>query len=302
MVKVLLRAMRPHQWLKNTFVLAPLLFNRMLFEPLAWRNVIPTFCSFCLVSSAVYLFNDLRDRHSDRLHPTKRHRPLAAATLPVGLAVSASAVLAVFALALAWTANVGVLLLTATYAVLMLAYSLGLKKLLILDGMLVATGFVIRVEAGAVALGVHATHWLILCTFLLALHLAFAKRRQELLQLANAAGSHRSVLNQYTVSYLDQITPLLLGAVVLCYALYTVSPDTVARFHTHGLLYGTVFVLYALFRHLALLHVSGEGDPIALLVRDRPTCIAVGLWILFNISLIYHEPALRIVGLSRSLP
>lgn len=297
MIRHLIRAMRPHQWLKNTFVLAPLFFNRMLFEPEAWTSVLQTFLCFCLLSSATYLFNDLRDRHTDRLHPTKRHRPLASGALSINVATAAFILLKASGLALAWHVNAGVFLLAALYALLMLTYSLGLKEVSVLDSMLVAGGFVIRVEAGAVALGIHATHWLILCTFLLALYLAFAKRRQELLDLAEVAGSHRSVLNRYTIAYLDQVTPILLGTVVLSYALYTVAPDTVARFGTHALLYGTAFVIYALLRYLMLLHSSLEGDAIALLLRDRSMRLTLGLWILFNLAVIYHKAIPEIFGL-----
>jgi hypothetical protein len=154
--------------------------------------------------------------------------------------------------------------------------------------MCIASGFVLRVVGGAVAISVLPSHWLIVCTFLLALFLAFAKRRQELLTLSTNASAHREVLDNYTVPYLEQVNIILIGATIVCYALYTVAPETVQRFETDALIYGTVFVIYGMLRYLALIDIpENGGNPTKLLLRDRPLIAAVASWALYNISIIY---------------
>jgi 4-hydroxybenzoate polyprenyltransferase len=174
------------------------------------------------------------------------------------------------------------------YFVLTISYCFYLKKALILDGMSIASGFVLRVVGGAVAVSVLPSHWLIVCTFLLALFLAFAKRRQELLTLSTNASAHREVLDNYTVPYLERVNIILIGATIVCYALYTVAPETVQRFETDALIYGTVFVIYGMLRYLALIDMpENGGNPTKLLLRDRPLIAAVVGWAIYNTSIIY---------------
>ncbi|MGH9901511.1 MAG: UbiA prenyltransferase family protein, partial [Pyrinomonadaceae bacterium] len=186
-------------------------------------------------------------------------------------------------------------LLAVTYFVMTLGYCVTLKRVMILDCMIIAAGFVLRVASGAVAAGVRPTHWLIVCAFLLALYLAFAKRRQELLVLSASATSHRRVLGDYSVAYLEQVNNILIGATMVCYALYTVAPETVARFGTDKLIYGTVFVVYGLLRYMALTrNPSNGGNPSKMLVKDRPLLLTVLCWAVYNALVIYHSslPAL----------
>ena len=172
----------------------------------------------------------------------------------------------------------------------MIVYCLSLKRMIVLDGMTIATGFVLRVVAGAFAVNVITTHWLIACTFLLALYLAFTKRRQELLSLSNGAAGHRQVLGSYSVAYLEQVNTILICAAIVCYALYTVAPETVLKFGTDGLIYGTVFVIYGMFRYLALTNdKSMGGNPSKVLLTDAPLLLTISGWAIFNALVIYQS-------------
>jgi 4-hydroxybenzoate polyprenyltransferase len=287
-VRALLISMRPYQWLKNLFVLMPLLFGRKLGEPEAVMDALLACFSFCLMSSAIYIFNDIIDAGEDRAHPEKRSRPIPSGTLTIKAAMLG----AVAMLALSLWAAIGLgssfLVVMGIYFALMIGYCVILKQLIVLDAMTIASGFVLRVVGGAIAVQVKPTHWLIACAFLLALYLAFAKRRQELLTLSDTDTRHRQVLDSYTVSYLDQVNNILIGATVVCYALYTVAPETVERFGTDSLIYGTIFVIYGLLRYMALIQdPSNGGDPSKMLMKDRPLLVAVVCWVIYNAAVIY---------------
>jgi 4-hydroxybenzoate polyprenyltransferase len=288
-LRLLVTAMRPHQWVKNLFVFAPLLFGMKLGEPQAVLNALLACLCFCLLSSGLYLINDLVDAEVDRAHPQKRFRPIASGALAFRAALMLAIVLFALAFGLAFALGPKFGFLAVTYFVLVLGYCLAFKQALVLDGMLIAAGFVLRVVGGAIAVGVTPTHWLIVCAFLLALFLAYSKRRQELLILLDEAAQHRRVLGQYTVSFLDQANTILLGATIVCYSLYTVAPETVARFGTDALIYGTVFVIYGLLRYLALLqNTKNGGNPSKMLVRDKPLLLAIIGWATYNFLVIYH--------------
>ncbi len=281
-------SMRIPQWVKNLFVLAPLLFGRRLGDPQAIINALCATAAFCLTSSAMYIFNDVLDAAADREHPAKRLRPVAAGALPSGLALAGAAFLSAASLAVGLVVGMSFVALVLMYLGLTLAYSVGLKRIMLVDAMLVAAGFVLRVLGGSDAVAVQASHWLIVCAFLLALYLAFAKRRQELLSLAGSAGNHRRVLGEYSADYLEQVNNILIGAAIVCYALYTVAPETVARFGTDRLLFGTVFVIYGLFRYKALVQTTSDADdPSRLLLKDKPLLLCVLGWALYNGWLIY---------------
>lgn len=291
---LLVQVARPHQWTKNFFVLAPLLFSGRLGDSGAIFHAAVAFFCFCLASSAVYVFNDAHDAATDRMHPVKRFRPLASGELPIGLASGWCGLLAVASLLTGLAAGAGLAWLCGLYLVLMFAYCSSLKRVVIVDAMLIAIGFVIRVIGGAVAIGVTPSHWLIICAFLLALYLAFTKRRQELLVLGDGASGHRSSLGAYTIPFLDQVSTILLSAIVVCYALYTVSPDTVARVGTTSMVYGTLFVLYGLLRYLHLVQtLSHGGDPGKLLIGDPPLGGAVVCWVVFNAAIVYWGALVR---------
>lgn len=282
-------SMRPHQWTKNLFIFAPLLFGKKLSDPTAVIFSLLTFVTFCFLASSLYIFNDWIDAEEDKAHPEKCNRPISSGLLPASVALFGAALLAVVAFGIVYFISLNLFLISLLYFVLTLGYCLVLKRIIILDGMTIASGFVLRVVGGAVAIGVMPTHWLIVCTFLLALFLAFTKRRQELLTLSNNAAEHREVLGHYTVSYLDQVNTILIGAAIVCYALYTVAPETIERFGTDKLIYGTVFVIYGMLRYLALIRESSNGgNPSKMLLQDKPLFLTLIGWAIYNGLFIYH--------------
>lgn len=244
---------------------------------------------FCLISSGIYILNDLVDKDADREHPIKRHRPLAAKRFPLGAAWALSSTLAGSGIIVMVLLGSAVATNGIAYLATMILYCFWLKRVMILDCVAIAAGFVLRVVAGAAAVHVPATHWLIACTFVLTLYLAFAKRRQELLVLSKMATAHRRVLGDYTGTYLDQVNNILLGIVIVCYALYAVAPETVQRFGTDGLIYGTVFVLYGMLRYMSLIQTRMEADPSNVVIQDKPLWISIVCWVLFNCLIIYQR-------------
>jgi 4-hydroxybenzoate polyprenyltransferase len=273
--------MRPAQWAKNLTILAPLLFAQQLFVPLALGRALAVFVLFCLLSSAVYLFNDFLDYEQDRVHPEKRHRPLAAGHLTRGTVVGTAGVLLVFVFSGALLFGRSVLLILVGYWLLNLLYSLWLKHQVILDVFSIAAGFVLRVVGGAVAVQVEISHWLLICTTLLALFLGFCKRRHEVLSLGAEADQHRQVLTEYNPRFLDMMIGIVTAATVMSYALYTVSEETVRKFHTEGMLTTLPFVLYGIFRYLYLVyHKELGGDPTQQILTDIPLILNLGLWTL----------------------
>ena len=284
-----LRLLRANQWIKNGFVLAPLLFSRELRRFASVRLGLWTFLSFCLLSSAMYVLNDWVDRHNDREHPEKKMRPIACGLVSGPLAAVLVCALLCAAFGILYPlANPAVAGLAAGYVILSCAYTLYLKQVVILDAFAIAGGFVIRVWAGAYAVGVEASHWVILCTLLLALFLAFTKRRHELTVFGASSASHRRVLASYSTDLIGQMNLIVCAATVVCYALYTVAPETVARFGTDRLVYSVPFVIYGLFRYLYLSQVKGDGgNPSALLLSDRPLLACIVLWLAYCLLVIY---------------
>ncbi len=288
-LRSLLASMRPHQWTKNLFVMAPLLFGQRLGDMNSVGLASLAFAAFCLIASALYMINDIADAEADRAHPEKQFRPIASGELSAPLAVIASILLLMAAFGIAAAIGWEFLALAVSYAVLTLGYSLAIKHIVILDCMTIATGFVLRVVGGAAAIKVTPTHWLIVCAFLLALYLAFAKRRQELMMLTDSAREHRQVLGQYSVAYLEQVNNILVGATIVCYTLYTVAPETVARFGTDKMIYGTIFVVYGMLRYMVLTHKSENGgNPSRVLISDKPLMLAIVGWGIFNGLVIYR--------------
>src|SRR5436190_2299222 len=270
----LLEAMRPRQWSKNVFVLAGIVFAGRLFEGRAELRVLACFALFCAASSAVYLANDVADRASDVHHPLKRQRPVASGRLRPGAAIAACAVLTAAALAAAGLLNRETLAITAGYLASTFAYSFGLKRVFLLDVMIVAAGFVLRAAAGAAAIAAEISPWLLVCSFLLALFLALGKRRAELVLLKDDAAFHRQALGGYSVPLLDSWLTALSGATIVSYAIYTQSPRTVEHFRTTNLVYTVPFVIYAMFRYQHhVVHLDAGADPGSLLLKDR------GLWL-----------------------
>jgi 4-hydroxybenzoate polyprenyltransferase len=287
-IRPLLQSLRPAQWAKNLFVLAPLVFGDLLLDAAAASRALLALLAFCCASSAVYLINDLRDREEDRQHPLKRLRPLAAGTLPVPVAVAAVVVLAGAALAVSFYLGLPFARILGAYLVINVLYTLWFKHMVILDVMSISLGFVLRVEAGGEATGVEVSRWLFLCTIFLALFLAFSKRRHEITLLAGAASGQRPVLDHYSPAFLDQMINVVTASAVVSYALYAVAPETVRKFHTENLVYTIPLVLYGIFRYLYLMYQRpGERNPTEAILRDPPFLVNILLWGLAVLWIVY---------------
>lgn len=283
----ILESMRPRQWAKNLFVFAGLLFSHKLFTPLA-LVALGAFAIFCALSGAIYLLNDVADRAKDRLHPKKRERPVASGRLSVPVAVAAAVVLIALALGASVAVSWPFAAVAAAYAALLILYSAGLKHVVIVDVLVVSSGFVLRAAGGAVAIGVEISGWLLICTILLALFLALGKRRHEYLTLGGDAAAHRPILAEYSAALLDQMIAVVTASTVTAYALYTMSPETVAKFQTHWLPASLPFVLYGIFRYLYLLYRRQlGGNPSELFLNDAPLLINSVLWFLVVLVVIY---------------
>jgi len=285
----LLEAMRPRQWSKNVFVLAGIVFAGRLFEARAELRVLACFALFCAASSALYLANDVADRASDVHHPLKRTRPIASGRLSPSIAIAASAVLTLVALAGTALLNRATLAVMAAYLASTFAYSLGLKRAFLLDVMIVAAGFVLRAVAGASCIEAEISPWLLVCSFLLALFLALGKRRAELVLLGQNATDHRVALGSYSLPLVDSWLTALAGASIVSYALYTQSPRTVEHFGTTNLLYTVPFVIYALFRYQHhVVRQDAGGDPGSLLLQDPGLWISLLAWAITAAMVIYR--------------
>jgi 4-hydroxybenzoate polyprenyltransferase len=286
----LLTSLRPSQWIKNLLVFAGLLFGRRLFDPPAILAAIEAFAVFCLLSGVVYIVNDIADRKSDRRHPLKARRPIASGALPVKTA--AVVALLIGAIALAGAAALGrtFLAVAVTYLALQSLYSGSLKHIVIIDVLTLALGFVLRAVAGAVAVNVEISHWLLVCTILLALFIALAKRRQEIVLLAGNAADHRPILGEYSAYLLDQMIVVVAASTLIAYVFYTISPETQEKFGTPWLGLTIPFPLYGIFRYLYLVHRrEGGGSPADLLLTDRPLLVCVAVWAL-AVALIIYGP------------
>lgn len=281
--------MRPHQWAKNLFVLAPVVFAGDLVHSEMLYRALLAFAAFCAASSAVYLINDLRDREADRQHPTKRHRPIAAGSLPPTVAVVAALALVAGALGLGWYLSAATAVILGAYAALNLGYSLGLKQVVIVDVMIIAVGFVLRVLGGGAAVAVPVSRWLTLCTIFLALFLALSKRRHEIVLLGRGAIAQRRVLESYSPAFLDQMINVVTASAVVSYALYATSPETAARFDTDALVYTLPLVLFGIFRYLYLIYQAPDErkNPTEALLLDPPFILNMILWGIVVIAIIY---------------
>ena len=287
---LLLFSLRPAQWSKNLVVFAGLLFGRRLLDGGAVLAAIGAFTVFCALSGVVYLVNDVADRESDRQHPLKARRPIASGALPVSVAIAAAIVLGAAGLAGAVTIGRPFAAVAAAYLMLQLAYSGPLKHIVIIDVLTIAIGFVLRAVAGAVAVNVEISHWLLVCTILLALFIALAKRRHEIVLLADGATTHRPILGEYSAYLLDQMIGVVTASTLISYVFYTISPETVEKFQTQWLGLTIPFPLYGIFRYLYLVHQrEGGGSPADLLLADRPLLACVALWAL-AVALIIYRP------------
>jgi 4-hydroxybenzoate polyprenyltransferase len=286
----LLLSLRPAQWSKNLLVFAGLLFGHKLLDPAAVLDAVAAFAVFCALSGVVYLVNDIADRDSDRQHPLKAQRAIASGALPVPTAAGAALALGAGGLAAAYAIGPAFAGVATAYLALQVMYSLALKHVVILDVLTIAIGFVLRAVGGAVAVRVEISHWLLVCTILLALFIALAKRRHELVLLADGATQHRPILGEYTPYLLDQMIGVVTASTLISYIFYTISPETQAKFGTAWLGLTIPFPLYGIFRYLYLVHQrEGGGSPADLLLTDRPLLGCVALWAL-TVALIIYRP------------
>ena len=276
------------QWVKNGFVFAPLIFSRGLTDEHQLLKVTLAASMFCLVSSAVYLINDLADAPEDRNHPVKRFRPVASGELAASAALTAAIILIVIGIGGAWVLDSRFLLMMVLYLGLNVLYSLALKHVMLLDAFIVAAGFVLRVLAGGVVIHVEISPWLVVCTTLLALFLALTKRRHELVLLGNNASSHRATLANYSPYFLDQLIGIVTASTLMAYALYTLSDDVARKFPGKRLELTIPFVLYGIFRYLYLVHQNEEGgNPTRLLLTDPVLLFVVSAWAVSVVFIIY---------------
>jgi 4-hydroxybenzoate polyprenyltransferase len=285
----LLISLRPGQWTKNLFVFAALVFAQRLTDTDAVVNAGVAFFVFCALSATVYVVNDVLDREQDRRHPLKSHRPIASGALSPALALIVAAVLGIAAIIVALGLGWHFFQIAAGFLVLLIAYSAVLKHIVILDVLTIAAGFALRAAAGAAAIAVPISHWLLVCTTLLALFIALSKRRHELTLLTETAIDHRPILGDYTPYLLDQMISVVTASTLIAYAFYTISPETTAKFGTDLLSLTILFPLYGIFRYLYLVHRRDKGgSPAELVVNDRPLLVCVGLWALSVILIIYQ--------------
>jgi 4-hydroxybenzoate polyprenyltransferase len=289
----LLLSLRPEQWTKNLLVFAALIFAHQLFDPTAIRAAASAFAIFCALSSVVYLINDVADRDSDRRHPLKSRRPIAAGVVSVPAALLTAAAIGTAAVGAAFLLGTGFGIVAVSYLALMALYSGSLKHIVIIDVLTISVGFVLRAVAGAVAINVAISHWLFVCTILLALFISLAKRRHELVLLADGAASHRRILGEYSSHLLDQMIAIVAASTLIAYAFYTISPETVQKFGTARLDLTIPFPLYGIFRYLYIVHQrEGGGSPADLLLNDRPLLACVTLWAGAVVLIIYGTKGL----------
>ncbi len=278
MLTALIKTMRPRQWTKNIFIFAALVFDKQLFDVNAFLRTLAGFALFCLISSSVYIFNDIADVEADRQHPEKKNRPIPSGKLPINTAWAAGIVLMLVTVTAAYFLTPGFGAVILIYFVLFMAYTKWLKHIPILDVLILAAGFVLRVHAGVTLIAVERfSPWLYVVMSLLSLFLGFGKRRAEIALLAHGAGSHRKVLEGYTLPLLDQYIMIVSGTTIVAYSLYTFSAPNVPE--NHSMMLTIPFVMYTIFRYLYLIQVENiGGSPEEILLTDRPFQIAMILW------------------------
>jgi 4-hydroxybenzoate polyprenyltransferase len=281
--------LRPRQWIKNAFVLAPLVFSKELFVVHPLIAALEALVAFCLTASCVYIINDISDIEADRAHPEKRNRPLAAGLISRTQALIVVAVLFGIALLLALETNLRFQLVLVVYFIMNLAYSAKLKEIVLVDVFIIAAGFMLRVLGGAFAIDVQVSGWIVLCTLFVSLFLGFAKRRGELLLVQQVRpGTERKVLTSYSVNFIDQMLTIAAAGTVISYALYTVAPRTIEIFGTEKMIYTTVFVIYGMFRYLYLIHMRNSTEnPTNAVLSDLSIVAVTILWGITCIAVIY---------------
>lgn len=288
--------LRPQHWIKNGFVIAPLLFSHKFDD---WEMCIRAglaFAAFCAISSAIYIINDLYDRREDQSHPLKKYRPIASGLVTVPVAITLAVILTLASGAAGWHINNRVATVVLLYFIMNFVYSWKIKHVAILDVMTIAAGFVLRILAGSLAIGILPSHWLVLCTIMISLFLGFTKRRAELVSLKGDTQSYgaRIVLKDYSVAFLDQVIAIVTGATIICYALYTVDVRTQEVFQTRAMLLTVPSVMYGIFRYIYIIYHQNKGDdPTQTVMRDLPTLINLMLWVLISLIVVVYGSRMR---------
>jgi 4-hydroxybenzoate polyprenyltransferase len=289
----LIQTMRPKQWVKNFIIFAVLIFSMNLFEPIMLARTCVAFILFCILSGTVYIINDYADLEHDRQHPVKSTRPMASGRVPPAFAIRGAIILTIVGLGGSFfMLGTGFGLIALAYFLLVVSYSFYLKNVVILDVFAIALGFVIRAMAGGVAIHEPISAWVLICTMFLALFLALAKRRHELLLLEDDASKHRKALAEYSPYFLDQMIAVVTTSTVLSYAMFTVSSESLEyqRFQTHNLIYTVPFVLYGIFRYLYLAyHKEQGGSPTKILLTDRALLLDILLWFAACCIILYRQ-------------
>lgn len=289
---VIFKLLRVKQWVKNLFVFLPAIFSGQLLNAETFLHTLEAFFVFCLISSTIYILNDICDRKADREHPRKRLRPIASGKASVGLASVIAVVIFVAAFVLAWLffgMNVDVFLIAAGYVIMNIAYTLTLKNIAILDVIIIATGFVLRVLMGGAACGIWVSPWLVMMVFLLTLLIAFGKRRDDLILAATDGKKIRKSVTGYNITFINQVISLLAGTMIVAYVCYTLSNDVMMRFASQNVYLTSVFVIAAVLRYLQLIYVREEsGSPTDIIYRDRFIQSCCVLWLLSFIFIIYR--------------
>jgi 4-hydroxybenzoate polyprenyltransferase len=289
LLKDILITLRPRQWLKNIVIFAGLIFSQNFFDPAKDLIVFSAVLIFCLASSSIYLINDALDIEADRNHPHKRHRLIASGRLSLKIALPFASLLMLGSVAAAYLLNRNFAFVLMCYLTIEMFYSLYFKNIVILDIFCIAAGFLLRVISGAVVIDVPISSWLLICTIFLSLFLALGKRRSEMVFLEEEAKKHRRVLSEYSLSFIDQMITIVSASTILSYVLYTLSSETVTKFHTKNLQYTIAFVVYGIFRYLYLIYQKKEGgSPEKLLFSDKPLLVNLMLYALVVVFVIYH--------------
>lgn len=291
LVGSLIKLARPSQWIKNGFVLMPLVFSGRLFCPYDTVKTLGVFICFCFAASATYIINDYMDMEKDKIHPLKRSRPLASGAVPptLGLVLAMSLILLMFLTTLLFRLPLFTLGVLISYIMLHCLYSWRLKNWVIIDVLIISAGFLLRVLAGTSALSVSVSSWLVLCTFSVAILLALGKRRHEVMFLNGEAISHRPVLESYSVGFLDQLLQIVTTSTFIFYCLYSVKAGPGTDIQSEKMMFTIPFVTYGIFRYLYLIyHKEDGGSPTTLLLTDPPLLICVTLWLVSCIIIIYR--------------
>lgn len=289
MMRDIFQLLRPHQWVKNGIVLAGLIFSGHALQTANVVDALIATLIFCLLSSTVYVINDIADAEADRRHPGKANRPIAARRITPGTAVVIAILLGAGSLTWAWFLHFGFFLTALGYLILNILYSFWLKHIVLIDVMSIATGFVLRALAGALVINVDFSGWLLITSFLLAMFLALGKRRHEMVLLEDGGKNHRKILEQYSTYFLDQLISIVTPAVLVCYLIYVISPDVRQRLGTDYLYLTIPFVIYGIFRYYYLIHRENKGgSPTRILLTDGPILTTVLLWLGTSLLLLYY--------------